>query len=684
MKLPLKFGVKMIKSPLLRFLFVFVLLSFSVIRLNATTYYVDILLGDDSFPGTSRANPWRTVNKVNNSVFQPGDSILFRRGEIWKETLEVPSSGNAFQPIVFGSYGEGDLPILTGVDVYEGWNSPFNWSFVGNNIWSREQEYNPQRMWINGHEVLRNEQIDSLDGERYMWAWENSKIYVYSTENPAMAFNLMEINVFYDVVEIINKNYVVLQDIEIQGGYGFALVIGGSGKIVVKDCNIGSYSRQGIHIYEAAGISSTFVTIDNCVLDSKFNFSYGKDKGIDDGILVSGGANDCVIKNNVIKDFGHAGVYLKSLNAYDNGVYNNKVFGNYITGENVTYQRGIGTDGYENKCRDNEFFYNVIRNTTVRNQINGNNNWIHHNIIDGIKNTPVKPYATAQGFDLQCYGTDLVCHDNKIDNNLIMNCEEAGIYFRKNGRTKKNNYIRNNIILNCGSNSKEGYDNIGLVIDRHPSIETNYFYNNCIFSGDENSPAVYLRGEFLTVEEFNNQNSRLDVARNNIQKDPLIEISDSVEFHISRYSPCIDAGIDVGLSLDYYGNAIFTGNAPDIGIEEYYPPDGIFPWNSNVIKSFSLKQNYPNPFNPTTTISYSIPPVIAQGSARGGTKQSVSNVVLTVYNSLGQKIATLVNKQQAAGEYSVRFNAKNLPSGVYYYKLQSANFVQTRKMILLK
>ncbi len=94
---------------------------------------------------------------------------------------------------------------------------------------------------------------------------------------------------------------------------------------------------------------------------------------------------------------------------------------------------------------------------------------------------------------------------------------------------------------------------------------------------------------------------------------------------------------------------------------------------------FSLAQNYPNPFNPTTTIWYSIP----NASVTTG-KQSVVNVSLTVYNSLGQKVATLVNKMQTAGKYSVQFDASGLPSGIYFYKLQAANSVLTKKMILMK
>ncbi len=91
---------------------------------------------------------------------------------------------------------------------------------------------------------------------------------------------------------------------------------------------------------------------------------------------------------------------------------------------------------------------------------------------------------------------------------------------------------------------------------------------------------------------------------------------------------------------------------------------------NEVVKTFSLSQNYPNPFNPTTTISYSI------------AKQGL--VTLNVYNMLGQRVATLVDKLQNAGEYSVNFDASKLASGVYLYRIQSGNFSLTKKMILMK
>ncbi len=95
-------------------------------------------------------------------------------------------------------------------------------------------------------------------------------------------------------------------------------------------------------------------------------------------------------------------------------------------------------------------------------------------------------------------------------------------------------------------------------------------------------------------------------------------------------------------------------------------------------QDFELLQNYPNPFNPTTNITY----VIARS---GATRQSAAlSVQLKVYDALGREVATLVNAKQAPGKYSVQFNAAELPSGVYFYTLRAGNFVQTRKMILMK
>ena len=85
---------------------------------------------------------------------------------------------------------------------------------------------------------------------------------------------------------------------------------------------------------------------------------------------------------------------------------------------------------------------------------------------------------------------------------------------------------------------------------------------------------------------------------------------------------------------------------------------------------FKLNQNYPNPFNPKTIIKFELP--------------AASYVSQKVYNLLGQEIATLITRELSAGYHETSFDGLRLPSGVYLYRIQAGEFIQTKKMILLK
>ncbi|HRQ54082.1 MAG TPA: T9SS type A sorting domain-containing protein, partial [Ignavibacteriaceae bacterium] len=111
--------------------------------------------------------------------------------------------------------------------------------------------------------------------------------------------------------------------------------------------------------------------------------------------------------------------------------------------------------------------------------------------------------------------------------------------------------------------------------------------------------------------------------------------------------------------------------------------DGSFEY-SNIVEveivnpsEFILEQNYPNPFNPSTTIKYSIQVVDANFA-------STTLVHLRIYDVLGNEVAALVNENKSAGNYVVEFNANDLSSGVYFYKLNVGNKGSTKKMILLR
>jgi hypothetical protein len=91
---------------------------------------------------------------------------------------------------------------------------------------------------------------------------------------------------------------------------------------------------------------------------------------------------------------------------------------------------------------------------------------------------------------------------------------------------------------------------------------------------------------------------------------------------------------------------------------------------AGVPKEFVLEQNYPNPFNPSTTIRYALPVRL--------------HVTLAVYNTLGQQICILREGEQEAGYHDVQFDASGLSSGVYFYRIQAGEFVQTRRLLLLR
>jgi hypothetical protein len=97
---------------------------------------------------------------------------------------------------------------------------------------------------------------------------------------------------------------------------------------------------------------------------------------------------------------------------------------------------------------------------------------------------------------------------------------------------------------------------------------------------------------------------------------------------------------------------------------------GISVISSEVPSKFKLYQNYPNPFNPATRIIFDV--------------ADYSMIRITIFDALGREIKTLVNENLKSGKYEIKWNAENYASGVYYYQMTEDNFVQTRKMILLK
>lgn len=654
----------------------------------ATTYYVSNNSGNDSHNGLSPSSAWKTLFKVSSFNFLPGDSILFKKGDIWEEasTLVFTESGTATNPITISTYGQGNKPIISYNLPITGWNISNNWTIHAPNIWRMKYTpgTSPNRLWINGTEVLVAPILADVGTtnsqgtfERWFYNTIDSMLYVYSIGNPATSFVSMDGNADFSFV-LYNNSHIVIDGLDIRGGRWQTIYIGRASYITIKNCNIG-YGRSGVSITSDLNMfTSEYIVIENCNLDSGMNFSFGKSslntngslRGSEDGVALYNAARNCTIKNNYFNGWGHTTVYCIAIDPNKSGVYNNKIHNNYFNGSNISYGRPLGTDGVNGKCYNNEFFNNIMKDHTVRSQINGNNNWVHHNIFDGQTTSPAVNYGTdgsGQAIELSIYDNVLVCYGNKIDNNLFVNTSEAAIVIRSYlVNHAYNHYIRNNIFFNTGYAPALAADSgIAIRVEDSNQVYNNFFQNNCIFN--PNMPpnnAVKLYGTKMNVNQFNSMNgSNGNVIHNNLQSNPLFVDYLNEDYHLTSNSPCIDAGITIpGLFFDLEGNPIPYGNASDIGPYEYTLPSSVLqPTESSTTIDAVL---YPNPFSVSAILKLNKP---------------IINAKVIIYNVTGQVVKVIAN---VSGNTLI-IHRENLSNGTYFLQLVNDNKVVFIKKILI-
>ena len=166
--------------------------------------------------------------------------------------------------------------------------------------------------------------------------------------------------------------------------------------------------------------------------------------------------------------------------------------------------------------------------------------------------------------------------------------------------------------------------------------------------------------EGLSLSRINNKPTNWQTLINTKEGATLVSMfgvqpleSKSLELVLTKDQRSLKASVNANVTLNeselYKLNELIVNTLPD---------------------EFSLKQNYPNPFNPSTNIEYSLP--------------EQANVTLTIYNMLGQKVATLVNETLAAGAYNHTWDASSVSSGVYFYRLKAGNKIFTKRMLLVK
>jgi len=322
---------------------------------------------------------------------------------------------------------------------------------------------------------------------------------------------------------------------------------------------------------------------------------------------------------------------------------------------------------------------------------------ILRNIIRGNISGP-SSYNVASGGGISCYMSNSYIYGNIIKEN-IASLTGGGIDCGFSSPTIENNLIIGNQCGYSPANSHGGAIDCGVSF---VIIRNNTIYGNTatgaggavFFSGNDSllititnnicwnntapaDPELHIYGGDPTITYNDIQGGWPGVG--NINVEPGFRNPGNGNFHLSSTdcgnsfnSPCIDAG-DPNLSDDLL-NCLWGLGALRSDMGAYGGGDslitGILDFPSFLPEGFTILQNYPNPFNAATTVRYSLP--------------NKSEISLSIYNLLGQRVETLFDGVQDPGEHALTWDASRLPSGVYFARLETAGRTENIKMVLLK
>jgi hypothetical protein len=324
---------------------------------------------------------------------------------------------------------------------------------------------------------------------------------------------------------------------------------------------------------------------------------------------------------------------------------------------------------------------------------------IRHNII--VYNGTVNPSGFAGGGGIAAHRSSAIISNNIIYKN---NAEDGGgVILGHSGTLFRNNMVAYNTtnpthfggggVFVHGAQGRFinntiafNHSNKGGGIATHDGDFPTVKIENCIiYSNTTGSSHTQITGP----GNFNITNTNIEggwAGAGNIDESPLF--MENTPFILQEGSPCIDKGDTSTASNDWEDTdnpgfplppalGTLRNDMGAYGGNQYKSMpymsmliSGIEDENGTIPNKFTLNQNYPNPFNPTTTISYFI--------------SKPATTSLKVYDILGKEVKTLVNEYQTIGSYKIELDASSLSSGVYFYKLQSGSFSNTRKMILLR
>jgi len=436
--------------------------------------------------------------------------------------------------------------------------------------------------------------------------------------------------------------------------YADGILIQGNGT-EIYELTINHFGGDGIKFYNTKnGIVS------GCYIGSDYSgmVSAGNQNGItiaNSANKINVGPSDFLEKSNVISGNKQNGIFLVGSSKF------NIILGNYIgVNKYITDTIPNGSNGI--------FLYD-----------SSDNNKIFGNSIGGC--------STGISISKSNY--------NNIESNIIGASEPSNYYLynltgiRIFNNSKSNEVIENTISFNHGNGI--GISGINSTQNR---ISHNFISNNWGFGIANVDGGNTELSTPIILSIINNQITGTAGANEVIEI--FADSTDEGQVYIDSTVSDVSGNFSLTISaLPLLPNITSTAR-DDLGnTSEFSSPfivTDIKEMGNDIPTEYALFQNYPNPFNPSTIIKYSIPNNSVMLNSfqhlNNETPKQVrgdnANVQLKIYNILGKEIATLINQKQSPGNYEVTFNAKQLPSGVYFYQLKTSNKSITKKMLLLE
>lgn len=526
-----------------------ILFCFVSFHVSATVYYVSNSNGNDGETGTFKETAWKTIAKVNAQTFSPGDSILFNKNDIWRETLNIPSSGSSDNYIYFGTYGSGKNPAIYGSEAVYTWTSQGNNVWKSDNTFSNPHQNNADIHFINGDNVIWGHfrpDINSL-ASNYDWTWSSNYIYVYSTSDPGSIFTVTEIPQRYSCIDTYHKEYLRFDGIDVF----FARYIG--------------YDDNNSH---SDNIDISGLIIENCEIAYIGGITTAQN-----GFGVAAVYSDLVVRNCTIHDCGRRGI---SLDIYGYGftasnaiIENNTIYGGFHT---TGIDLSVGSGGFTGSWNGVYIRNNTFSDLSTPPYIHASNQIFLQNWAWDTQNAKAENiYIYNNIFKTPNFSAINMEGMNKIFvyNNDFFEASVLGSYvvLLWIDRNNTNIVVKNNIFYCSNPDNNFAFEVFCLTDNTQVDIDYNLYYrvsNN------------------LTVIKYQNTSYSMTDIKSALNTDLQWEVHSpdpadpdfisGTDLHLKKTSPCIGAGINVGLQEDHDG--LYYNDPPSIGAYEGNPKSG--------------------------------------------------------------------------------------------------------------